>query len=400
MNTCNDEVLEQPIFILSCVRSGSTLLRCIVDTHPDLCSPGHLNLGMLCNGLYNTAYYTIGKLPDVESEEQRNDLVIEEVRRVVTGILGRYALGKGKRNWCEKSTANIDYLDILYKVFPGAKYICLYRNCLDVANSCIKFNPLGYMDELSSYVRDRPDNFVGAMIDNWLEKNKKLLEFERQYKKQCFRMSYESLVQQPERVLEELFGFLGESWDEKILDSIFCFPHDQGEGDIKVWFSNKINKDSIGNGTTMPLESIPKDLMVEVDALHKELGYSSIKSLYARQCERESKKKYDLELSDFFNNFVLDSKGKVLDKFHVLRGRCKFIISGAGGGVWLIEVNSCGIRLLQDYCDADCTISTVYDVFCELVYGDKGAVQAYEKGEIVGAGNIGLALEFGRMIFS
>jgi len=399
MNIC-DDLLEQPIFILSCVRSGSTLLRCIVDTHPDLCSPAHLNLGMLCNDLYNAAYYTIGKLPGVESEEQRNFLVVEEVRRVVGDILGRYARGKGKKSWCEKSTANIDYLDILHEVFPDAKYICLYRNCLDVANSCIKFNPLGYMGELASYIKKRPDNFVGAMVDNWLEKNKKLLAFERRYDNQCFRVNYESLVQDSERVLEELFGFLGRSWDEKLLDSIFCSPHDQGEGDVKVWFSDRINKDSVGNGTAMPMEAIPKDLIVEIDALHKELGYSSIKSLYSRQYEIERKKLYDLNLGEFFSNFVLESKDKVFDKFHVLRGCCELIISGVGGGVWLIESDSCGIRILQDYGDVDCTISTTYDVFCELACGDKSAINAYEKGEIVGGGNIGLALEFGRMIFS
>ncbi len=90
------ELTKQPIFILSCVRSGSTMLRCIIDTHPNLCSPGHLSLGPLCTHLYSTAYYSLGKLPDIVSEEQRDNRAAEETRRVVDDLLVRYTQGKGK----------------------------------------------------------------------------------------------------------------------------------------------------------------------------------------------------------------------------------------------------------------------------------------------------------------
>lgn len=397
----NKKLTNNPIFILSCARSGSTLLRCIIDTHHNLCSPGHLNLGALCNDLYIAAYYSIGKLPTVETETQRDCLAVEEVRRVVSDLLDRYIKGKGKGNWCEKSTSNIDYLYILHKVFPEARYICLYRNCLDVVSSCIKFNPLGYMDELAPYVRNRPDNFVAAMIDNWLDKNKKLLNFERERSRQCARVNYDDLVREPERVLAELFDFLGETWDEKLIESIFRLPHDQGDGDVKVWFSKKINKDSIGNGTTIPFTTIPKDLMLEVNAIHQDLGYPSIEMFYARQggdTENFFKNKVDLNL--FFTNCVLKFNSKESDEFKSLRGRCKFVISGTKGGIWLLESNAHGIGIIENNDSADCTISTTYKVFCDIVAGDKNASQAYEQGEILGDGNVILALEFGRMLFS
>jgi len=391
--------VSQPIFILSCARSGSTLLRCIIDTHPRFCSPGHLNLGVLCSALYTAAYYSIGKLSSVETIEQRDSLAVEETRRVVSDLLSRYAEGKGKNNWCEKSTVNIDYLEILKKVFPDAKYICLYRNCLDVANSCMKFSPLGYMDELAPYVRNCPTNFVASMVDNWLEKNNKLLAFEQEYEKQCIRVKYESLVQQPEQTMAELFDFLGEAWDDKLIESIFHSPHDQGDGDMKVWFSDKINKDSVGIGTAIPLATIPKDLMVAVDALHQKLGYPTIEMFYAQQHNDAEQLFQQFDVNDLVSKRVLQLMGKENDKSNALRGRCKFEVLGSKGGVWLIESNSNEIAVIESDDVVDCTISTTYKVFCEVMAGCKSAVQAYEQGEIVGYGNVVLALEFGRMLF-
>lgn len=393
------EPIKQPIFILSCVRSGSTMLRCIVDTHPNLCSPGHLNLGSLCADLYTTAYYSLGKLPDIETEEQRDQLAIKETQRVVTDLLGRYAQGKGKRNWCEKSTVNIDYLKILIKIFPQAKYICLYRNCLDVAYSCIKFSPLGYMSELASYVQKCPTNLVAAMIDNWLEKNGKLIEFEHAHKNQCIRINYESLVLQPEHVLAGLFDFLDEPWDVRLIDSIFQVQHDQGEGDVKVWFADKINKDSIGNGTAIPLTAIPDVLKTEVNMLHQQLGYSTIEVLYAEQQDNDEPTLQDMDLNEFFQTCFLQNAIARINKFSQLRGICKFMITGLKSGIWIIESHSGGLILKEGCISSDCTIATTYRVFCELIEGRKTAVDAYERGEIIGSGNINLALEFGRLLF-
>ncbi|MDP1773505.1 MAG: sulfotransferase [Methylobacter sp.] len=398
MANTNDRHLE-PIFILSCVRSGSTMLRCIIDTHPNLCSPGHLNLGPLCADLYTTTYYSLGKLPELETEVQRDQLAIKETRRVVTDLLGRYAQGKGKTNWCEKSTVNIDYLEILAKVFPQANYICLYRNCLDVAYSSIKFSPLGYMPELAPYVQKRPTNLVAAMIDNWLDKTGKLIAFEQTHAGQCIRVNYEALVKQPEQVLAKLFDFLGEPWDEDLIDRIFQVPHDQGDGDVKVWFSEKINKDSIGNGTAIPLTAIPNELMAEVDTLHRQLGYPTIEFQYAEQQGDEKRTLGDLDLNDFFQNRFLRNSAARMDKFSQLQGVCKFVITGLKGGVWTIESHSGDLTLQEDDKPSDCTIATTYKVFHELIDGRKTAVNAYEQGEITGDGNVVMALEFGRLLF-
>lgn len=168
-------VVNEPIFILSCERSGSTLLRFIMDTHPDVCCPGQLYLGPLCQSLYTSTYYSLAQLENDATECEKEKIAITETRKIISDVLGRYACAKGKTLWCEKTTLNINYLGIIDKIFPGSRFICLYRNCLDVVDSCISCSSRGFMPELVPYVRDEPDNIVSAMARSWLEKKSKAI---------------------------------------------------------------------------------------------------------------------------------------------------------------------------------------------------------------------------------
>ena len=122
-----------PIFLLSCERSGSTLLRYILDTHPAICSPGEILLGATLDALYRTLSRTTALvLGDCHDPEACKEHTRTELRRVTHDLLGRYCAARGKAMWCDKSPGNLDYLDLIDWVFPEAHYICLYRNGLDV----------------------------------------------------------------------------------------------------------------------------------------------------------------------------------------------------------------------------------------------------------------------------
>src|SRR5690242_11096690 len=108
MNT-NDSY--PPAFILSPARSGSTLLRYIIDTHPVFCSPPELNLGRVCESLYRALYHTT-------TASEKDQVVYQEIRSIISGFMGSYAAGKGKPRWCDKSPDNLHHLPILYRVFP------------------------------------------------------------------------------------------------------------------------------------------------------------------------------------------------------------------------------------------------------------------------------------------
>ena len=95
-----------PIFLLSCERSGSTLLRYILDIHPDICCPGELYMGRLVKCLRETVARTIG-LAAGEKPEDQDWAAQREVHRMLSELMGKYAQIKGKKIWCDKTPLNL-----------------------------------------------------------------------------------------------------------------------------------------------------------------------------------------------------------------------------------------------------------------------------------------------------
>lgn len=405
------ETETRPTFILSCERSGSTLLRLIVDTHSQIACPGQLYLGPLSEDLYRAVYYSLGQTYESATERDRVELVLREVRAMVGGMMERYAAARNKRFWCEKTTLNVDYLKTLSALFPEARYLCLYRNCMDVVQSCLKFNPLGFMPELVPYVRRDPENLVAAMAENWLERNETISAFEAAHADRCFRIHYESLAGDPEAVLPPLFEFLGVGWEENILRKVFSVTHDQGEGDLKVLFSKRINADSIGKGRSIPLAAVPDGLRERIDRLNERLGYPGLEGFYrAHDRDRLSVEPHPekpnsagrpVEPDEFFRIQAREILREKKEETCGLGGVCRFVVESEKGGAWMIDLSGpCAeIREAREADQADCTIAITYGAFRELAEGSASAGEIYERGEVTASGNEHLALRFGKLLF-
>src|ERR1700730_6386049 len=170
---------SEPLFILSGPRSGSTLLRYILDTHSEIASPGEINLGPLCAQLEWTIRGTRGEVMRLLSPERRQQEVIAETRAIVDRIMTSYLDLKQKRIWCDKSVRNLWDLEVLDAVFPEARFICLYRDSLDFVHSCLEDGRLGVMQPLAQYVVQHPTNFVAGMMSAWVDNTSQLLAVEQ-----------------------------------------------------------------------------------------------------------------------------------------------------------------------------------------------------------------------------
>lgn len=256
-----------PIFILSCERSGSTLLRYMLDTHAEIACPGELVLGQFVRSLRQLLERT--RSPDAAA-----DWVRCEVSRTVHARMAQYARARGKSRWAEKSPGNLEFLDELVWAFPEARFICLYRRSLDVVHSCLECSSHGFMPELAPYAARSPDNLVAAMLENWAAKNARLIALERTAA--CCRVHYEALVGDPAATLDRVFAFLGLGWEHTLLDNIFETPHDPGGGDYKIRSATRIERDRIGIGASISpnkLAAVPAPLQRQCTELHLELGY-------------------------------------------------------------------------------------------------------------------------------
>jgi putative sterol carrier protein len=393
------------LFVLSCERSGSTLLRYIIDTHPQICSPAHLHLGQLCRSLYTSLFYSLGQTMEAPDDATRERLVAGETRRIVDDFMGRYVTAKGKQIWCEKTTDNLQYVRFLHDVFPDARYICLYRNCMDVVHSSIECSRLGFMPELAPYVQQRPDNIVAAMVDAWIEKTTILLEFELAHSPQCFRIRYETLVADPSQTLATMFASVGLDWDEKLLNAVFSTKHDQGSGDRKILFTKKVNTDSIGRGSTISRSSIPDDLLEKMNLLLARLEYPIVgedwdnaPSPYVPAKISTAEVETVATVDDMFRKHVprLLSNGNAA--LQGVDGKCKFDV-GDGGGIWMLTLReSQGVAESRDG-EADCTVQIAAGDLLDLVNGRLNTIAAFDQGKIHVAGDYELANKVGQLLF-
>src|SRR5437660_5875801 len=127
--------MAAPVFILSNPRTGSTLLRYLIDTHPDICCPGELRLGAITEFLTVAIELTLGRVQSCPGGETARLACFAEVRRIVDDLMDKYCRAKGKPRWCEKTPINLDHLDFLNAVFPDAQCLCLHRHGLDTVRS-------------------------------------------------------------------------------------------------------------------------------------------------------------------------------------------------------------------------------------------------------------------------
>ena len=404
MDQENKSHVAPPVFVLSHERSGSTLLRYIIDTHPQVCSPAHLHLGQLCASLYTSILFSIGQTMEVTDEAMRERLVAVETRHIVDELMDRYVRAKGKQMWCEKTTDNLRYLKLMHDVFPDARYICLYRNCMDVVHSSIECSRFGFLPELAPYVQKRPENTVAAMVESWVEKTTTLLEFELAHGSQCFRVKYEDLVAEPSQTLPAMFASIGLNWDEELLNAVFSTQHDQGSGDRKILFTKKVNTDSIGRGSTISRSFIPADLLEKMNDLLAQLEYPLVgddwdnaPSPYVPAKSTTEEVQLISSVEEMFREYVPKLLRNGNAAVQGVNGTCRFDVDG--GGTWMLTLrDSHGVAEARDG-DADCTVRISAADLLDLVNGKLNTIAAFDQGKIHVMGDYELANKVGQLLF-
>lgn len=266
----------RPAFILSTERSGSTLLRWLLDAHPEIASPGEILLGRLCFDLFITLSRTAVATLDLQDRIAANRATLPRVRAVVDGIMTEYAHARGKKVWCDKTPQNLAHLTVLVETFPDARYVCLYRDGLDVAYSCLAVSRDGFMAELSEYVRRSPHDLVGAMLDSWCDKTELLLKMQQRHPGLCHRVRYEDLVARPGEVLQPLCAFLGVAWDPTLLERAFTMRHDDGGGDQRIKHTQRVERDRAGRGRELDTRRLTEQQRARVNSLLRNLGYEEL----------------------------------------------------------------------------------------------------------------------------
>jgi protein-tyrosine sulfotransferase len=268
--------LDAPIVVLTCGRSGSTLLRFLLDAHPALACPPETGLIDLSMRMSVLSRLLDG--PQSGSRQGLSNLGVVSIRNWVSVTFGAYLTKVGKQRWCDKSLGSAESADKFLEIFPAAKFICLYRNCMDVVDSALEACPFGLRGYgLDPFVSSHPGNSVAAVADYWVSHTRAIVRFEKAHPECCFRLRYEDFVADPEGTAAKLFDFLGEEQVPGI--SAACLRQDKdtfGPSDHKIFMTSEITDSSVGRGRRLPHKMINAPMTALINGLHEDLGYPAL----------------------------------------------------------------------------------------------------------------------------
>jgi protein-tyrosine sulfotransferase len=271
-----------PVFILTASRSGSTLLRFILDTHPDFACPPETMITEACVALLRSwdvlENAGSGQHRLVSEPAQLPDQALRTVRDSVDQIYSRYLARRGKPRWCDKSLDSLYNAELLAQLYPQARFVCLYRHCMDVIVSGAEVCPWGVSRfGFDGYVAQHPGNTVAAIGSYWADCVGAMLSFEERQPSRCYRVRYEDLVTAPEEMTADLLAFLGAAPMPSITTACFDTPHEgDGPGDEKIWFTTKVTAETIGRGVKVPADALPPPIREQINELLSKLSYRPI----------------------------------------------------------------------------------------------------------------------------
>jgi hypothetical protein len=170
------------------------------------------------------------------------------------------------------------FAGLIGQIFPEARFICLYRHCMDVIASGVETSPWGLQGfGFSEYAHQYPGNSVAAIGSYWVNVARTMLAFEQENRDRCLRVRYEDLVTTPEATAAAVFDFIGAPPVPDIATRCLTEDHDKsGPGDSKIWFTQEISRASMGRGVAVPIGALPPPAVEAINRTLADLDYRLI----------------------------------------------------------------------------------------------------------------------------
>jgi hypothetical protein len=214
-----------PIFIVGCPRSGTTLMRQILDSHSRIACPGEtwFLIGML-EQLRNRFF-----ISGLESLHVDRDEAVRNIRSLALHYYESFLYRSGKARWADKTPLYVTYCAELLEVFGDVRFVYLLRHGMDVVQSMQERSWLGLIPG-----GDDPDptRRLEAAARQWMVVTDTFDRFSQQHPSLCHTVRFEELTTEPERIVRGVLDFLGEPWEAGILN-YQAYPH-SGGGDVKT----------------------------------------------------------------------------------------------------------------------------------------------------------------------
>ena len=227
-----------PVLILGVRRSGTTLLRVVLDRSAELAVPDESyfvpQLAERHGAAIDVADFVddLRRLPTLREW----DVPLEEVRPrlregmplgdAIAVVYETYAADRGKPRWGDKTPMYMAYLPLLERLFPTALYVHLIRDGRDAATSFLSM-PRGIVTESWAHPRT-----PAAFACQWRTEVEAACALGRRVGGRYLEVRYEDLVEAPAAAIEQVCRFAGLVFDPSMLAyadevDVSAKPHQQ-----------------------------------------------------------------------------------------------------------------------------------------------------------------------------
>ena len=227
-----------PVLILGVRRSGTTLLRVMLDRHSQLAVPDES--------------YFVPQLADRHLRRVDPDEFLDDLRRLntlaewdvpldkvherltpdmpigtaIATVYAVYAAERGKARWGDKTPMYMQNLRLLERLFPDARFVHLIRDGRDAALSFLEM-PRGLVTETWMHPRTPAD-----FASQWRTEVAAARRLGRRVGPRYLEVRYEELVGDVEAVLRRICEFAGLDYEPSMADyagnvDVSTKPHQQ-----------------------------------------------------------------------------------------------------------------------------------------------------------------------------
>lgn len=218
------------LFIVGSPRSGTTLLQSMLASHAQITSfpESHFFKYLVFNQRrWSLTLGSLGFAPpganrrfreflrEMNQEQMQNALppftvFSKQYAQAFVEILDTLTEQQGKSIWLEKTPGHLYCIDCIERWVPGAKFIHILRNGIDVVAS--QYEVTHKYPEIWGGKRD-----VDQCIQRWI----KDVKISQSYlnRPNNILVRYERLLKEPELVLKKLCQFIGVSFNESMLQN-------------------------------------------------------------------------------------------------------------------------------------------------------------------------------------
>ena len=212
------------MIVLGVRRSGTTLLRVMLDRNAELAIPDESyfvpQLARRHRGIVQVETFVddLRRLPTLVEWKLAPDAVALRLRpQMTTGdaiaaVFEAYAAERGKSRWGDKTPLYMQHLPLLERLFPMARYVHLIRDGRDAALSFLSV-PAGIMTEGWGHPRD-----AAGFACQWATEVRDARALgERVGAGRYLEVRYEALVADPEAELRRICSFAALGYDDAML---------------------------------------------------------------------------------------------------------------------------------------------------------------------------------------